>query len=402
MRYRYAADAAGALTAIDALTPATRGARAPYACLGCGHPLVPRLGTGRVRPHFAHTARAAAEACGPETYLHRLAKQVFADAYRACLAAGRPFPLLRPVRRTCGHYEAAYGLVCPYQAVETYDLTRYFDRVDVEGAVTAVAPDGAADGARGEERGGEPRAEPAGGPAGRPTFRADVLLRSSRHADRQLLVEFAVTHPCSPEKRASGLRIVELTVGDEGDVARWADGITAGAPGVELLNFAPPGAHDAGGSHCGGHCERGTIDVFLVYPSGKSILVALPPAEVAGYGARRRAAHVEVLGPSGDGEDVARERYRDVVRAAHFAGVPVRNCFLCRYHGADGVEAAVFCKVRRVPAPSNAAATCEAYRPLPTPEACAAADAANAEYRRAPGSRLMIRRVLGTMFPRDW
>lgn len=393
VRYRYARDVAGALTAVDALTPATRAGGAPYACLGCGHALVPRLGTGRVRPHFAHKARAAADACGPETYLHRLAKQAFADAYRARLAAGRPFPLARAVTRTCTHYQAAYGLTCAYPAEEAYDLTRYFDRVDVEAAVRVPtrAPTGAPD---------------AGGvgapPASHAEFRADVLLSSSRHADRRLLVEFAVTHPCSPAKRASGLRIVELTVAEEADVTRWAEGIPAGAPGVEFLNFAPPGARDAGGSHCGGRCGRRTVDVFLVYPSGKSILVALSPAEVAGYGARRRAVHAEVLGPSADDPDAARERYRDRVRAAHFAGVPVRNCFLCRYHGADGLEAAVFCRVRRAPAPSNDAAACGAYRPLPTPAACAAADAANAEYRRTHGTRLTVRHVLGRMFPRDW
>lgn len=452
VRYRFAVDAAGSLADVATLTPATRTARGPYACVGCGRPLVARVGAGRAA-HFAHRARETADACGPETYLHQLAKRAFADAYRARVAAERPYLLPRTVARTCRHYRAAYGLVCAYPVEEAYDLTRYFDRIEVEAPVGAlpvatvgtppaealpVTPPAApglveppSDAGQGGSAVGEPDwATDASVPdapvaANAAVFRADVLLRSSRHPGRQLLIEFAVTHRCTPEKRASGLRIVELVVRSEADVVRWAHGIAADQPGVTLLNFADnaearelggagegedgnvdvgaatrsrlgrrrPGAADV--SRCAGRCDRATVDVFVAYRSGKSVLLQLPPDEVAAHRIWRTAAHVEVIGPSSVGLGVVQERYRDRVRAAHFAGVPVRNCFVCRYHGTGGLEAAVFCRVRREPVSSNEAATCEAYRPFGTPEVCAAADEANARRGEAYWRARVARRVAG-------
>ena len=48
-------------------------------------------------------------------------------------------------------------------------------------------------------------------------FVADVLLTSSSHNRRPVFLEVAVTHPCTEEKKASGHKIIELSVSCEDD-----------------------------------------------------------------------------------------------------------------------------------------------------------------------------------------
>lgn len=70
----WALDVAGRKVRASRLVPADRRARAPFACLGCGEPLVPHL--GRVRtPHFAHLPGSRCALTAPETALHLDAKE---------------------------------------------------------------------------------------------------------------------------------------------------------------------------------------------------------------------------------------------------------------------------------------------------------------------------------------
>ncbi len=59
---------------MGALDPKRRGERAPFACLGCGEPLVARLGAQRAR-HFAHRPGSTCPLARPETALHANAKE---------------------------------------------------------------------------------------------------------------------------------------------------------------------------------------------------------------------------------------------------------------------------------------------------------------------------------------
>lgn len=131
-------------------------------------------------------------------------------------------------------------------------------------------------------------------------------------------------------------------------------------------------------SVCGGRCRR-TIGVFLVHASGRSVVAEAKPQEVLEGRIGPSAVHREVVGLLPEGID-RMELYRRKVREAHFAGVPIRNCFLCRYHGLDGIEHAIFCKLHKQSWQSNTAVECEAYRPLGTPGECARVDAANDAY----------------------
>ncbi len=89
---------------VRALDPRARRARAPFSCLGCGEPLVPRLGKVRAR-HFAHLPGSACPLTAPESALHldakerllALCREAFAGKGRVtllarCPACRRPAP----------------------------------------------------------------------------------------------------------------------------------------------------------------------------------------------------------------------------------------------------------------------------------------------------------------------
>lgn len=303
------------------------------------------------RDHFSHLA---ASACAPEGYWHRLAKLTFAETYRACIESGVPFLLRRRVPKTCDHYSRTYGFTCPRAVPQEIDLTRYFDVVEVE-------------------------AEHSG-------FRADVLLRSSNISD-VLLVEFAVTHECEEAKISAGDRILEIRIDSE-EAARSFAGraVDDQVHDFTTYNFTNP---EPVGDHCAGACER-PVAVFRIYSSGKSVLAEKTPQELARRH-RRGVVHEEIL-PSD--ERPSPDAFTRRVRGAHFRGVPVRNCFLCRYHGDGGFEAAVFCKIKRTATNSNAAAECDKYTPVSAAE-LRQIDRKNAEFAQKHVIPNAIRRMMG-------
>jgi hypothetical protein len=341
IKYRYALSCTNALVDVYALDGSQRRLGAPYVCLGCETELVPRLGERRVK-HFAHKQE---QDCPAETYLHRLAKQAFFEIYTHALESRKPFYLCRQLDVTCNYFEADFGFTCQKQHIEKHDLTRYFDRIAVE------APIG--------------------------KFRADVLLSSSRRAD-VILVEFAVTHPCEGEKLDSGYRIVEFSINDESDVDYIRSRQISNSDydhEVEFHNFV---FHDTAQPVCNGRCDK-RINVFLIHPSKKSVLIEAHPQAVRAGSVGVSAVHREILGTASHPYQ-QRELYKQKIREAHFVGIPIANCFLCKYHGVDGEENAIFCKLHKQSYPSNQATECEAYRVLPSLEAYTQIDASNEEY----------------------
>jgi hypothetical protein len=341
IKYRYALSCNNALVDVYTLDSSQRRLGAPYVCLGCATELVPRLGEHRVK-HFAHKQE---QNCPAETYLHRLAKQAFFETYTHALKSRKPFYLSRRLDVTCNYFEADFGFTCDREHVEKHDLTRYFDRIAVE------APIG--------------------------KFRADVLLSSSKRTD-VILVEFAVTHPCEGEKLDSGYRIIEFNINDESNVeilTRRQISDSDYDHQVEFHNFI---LQDAPRPVCNGKCEK-RINVFLVHPSKKSVLTEAHPQAVRAGSVGGSAIHREILGMASYPYQ-QRELYKQKVREVHFAGIPIANCFLCKYHGLDGDENAIFCKLHKQSCSSNQAAECDTYRALPSLEAYTQIDADNEEY----------------------
>jgi predicted RNA-binding Zn-ribbon protein involved in translation (DUF1610 family) len=101
----WALDKAGKKVAAGQLDEASRRARAPFRCPGCGDPLVPHLGRVRAR-HFAHEPGSTCPLTSPETALHLNAKErllfLCAEAFSGrgrvllrarCPGCLRPMPL---------------------------------------------------------------------------------------------------------------------------------------------------------------------------------------------------------------------------------------------------------------------------------------------------------------------
>lgn len=351
-KYRHAIGSDGALVDVTRLGREDRDRLKPFLCIGCEREVVARLPKDRTR-HFAHRVSGT---CARETYIHHLSKQVFLATYRRHVRDQLPFILRRDVTHTCTHFSDTLGIKCSRGEVVEHDLVQFFTVAEEEKEIRG--------------------------------FRADILL-SAPSRPEVMLVEFAVSHECTPEKRASGLRIVEVSIDSEDDAISLSEGVldtTLGA--ANCINFSDRVKQ---ASLCSGRCDK-DVWFFLVYPSRKGVLAQAPASQVAGDIMKRRVLHREILG-TGELDPVM--TYRQKVREAHFAGIAIRNCFICTYHGGDGFDDAVFCKLHRQSCGSNEAASCRSYKPLGTMVACLEADDRNAVYQEQRAVKRFVRRIVG-------
>lgn len=174
MKYHYAHNADGQTVSIQSLTFADR--HQPFTCPGCDAALLPRMGQ-RVAWHFAHWPGAV---CSPETYLHKVGKETFLKVYLDRLASGQPF-WIEFYRRACGR--------CGERALTQLDLTTVYPAIGMERPLAGFIP--------------------------------DLVLGTDEELKADLssvFVEIRVTHGCSPEKLASGRRIIEIALRDEQDL----------------------------------------------------------------------------------------------------------------------------------------------------------------------------------------
>ncbi len=89
----YARDRDGRLTPVRTLDEASRRARAPFTCPGCGDELVARLGAVRAR-HFAHRPGSRCPLTAPETALHFNVKERLLTLCAEAFAGAREVTLL--------------------------------------------------------------------------------------------------------------------------------------------------------------------------------------------------------------------------------------------------------------------------------------------------------------------
>jgi hypothetical protein len=114
-------DRDGRKASVTALDAASRRARAPFTCVGCGEVLVAKLGAVRAR-HFAHRPGSACALTRPETALHLDAKErllaLCADAFSGarrvrllarCPGCRRETPLDLGTTGDAAHDEAPLG-----------------------------------------------------------------------------------------------------------------------------------------------------------------------------------------------------------------------------------------------------------------------------------------------------
>jgi hypothetical protein len=334
VQYLYALDAAGIVVSAKRLPPGREAWAEPFRCLGCKAELVAKV-RGKMRAkHFAHKPGTT---CAPETYLHRLGKEVFRETYLACLASGDPFSITLTHPRACTKHRRLLRRRCEHGTVEqTFDLTRYYDDV------------------RMEERDG--------------AFVPDLLLFSQADPERKLYVEIAVTHFLSEPKRASGERIIEIPVQSEADVERLRERhLTESTASFVGFLRHPVEVVDA---EC--TCSSKLYYALIVYESGKSILKEGALAELVAWRRKygKKVSYARLYEPRHlDGFDLTMDDAGSVfvklLAEAQEKGFPVRNCFLCRY-GAESwdsfSEGGAFCKIARRSVNSNEAVDCEKYR----------------------------------------
>lgn len=183
VKYNYALNEQGRLVSIKQAY-LERNEEHTYHCIGCGAGMIARLGEVR-NWHFAH--RDDEIHCGIETYLHMVAKRLIKEMFEK----NEPFQV--------GYYqdvECSDNQICPFakddgchtHKLETFDLKEFYDTCEEEKAVG--------------------------------NYIADLLLTNSSKLDREpVLIEIQVSHKSTPQKRDSGLRIIEIRVRTEEDIA---------------------------------------------------------------------------------------------------------------------------------------------------------------------------------------
>ncbi|MBP2534882.1 hypothetical protein [Agrobacterium tumefaciens] len=283
----------------------------------------------RREKHFRHTQDKEV-VCSRETYLHALAKRQIAEGFLAAIRSRKPYTLSLPAERHCTRWKDELGYICQQSmGWRDFDLTRHFDTVREEAAVSG--------------------------------FVADVLLTSTQ-SDEALLVEIAVTHRCEGAKISSGLRIVEISVSDEDQLALLAVGIDARANNVATYNMKRQLPLSVA---CLRNCDT-ELTAFFAYKSGKSRILTDVPERIATERRRSAVVYSRVVHEVAHGivlPFLATDGYRKEVLRALGEGISVKCCFLCRYAGLDTLDKPVFCKIRRTEVGVNEAVDCSSYRP---------------------------------------
>lgn len=332
-QYRFAFNAAEELIDAYELQPERDSGEKSYTCLGCGEALIAKVKGEKKEKHFAHKAHAL---CSEETYLHRLAKHVFYRTYLDCIATQQPFTITLSHPRLCEKYATLMGHACSLgHSTKQHDLTRYFDRIDLE------------------KRDG--------------SFIPDLKIYRSGNKEQKIYVEIAVTHFLSQEKQQSDHKIIEIPIEIEEDIVKIT-GRNLTENMASFINFDrnPAPVVDA---EC--VCARKEYLCLFIYKSHKSYLERAPLEELVRKHTKSSEKVVysrllEVDGnehySSADGDGFY---YVRMVEEAAKRGFPVRNCFVCQYSGEnyDSLSGKpIFCKFHKMTCHSNHAVDCQIYR----------------------------------------
>jgi predicted RNA-binding Zn-ribbon protein involved in translation (DUF1610 family) len=248
IQYEYAFDQADTLLHIEDITPEIRKEK-DFTCPECGLKMIARLGQKRAH-HFMHDGQP----CGIESYTHKIGKLIFYQRYTDALESRTPVTIYADVPVMCDHCSLG---PCPLEHnFKRMDLTRRYKKNDLEKQI-------------------------AGG------LIPDILLTDDK--GKHIFVEIHVTSPCSPEKLASGVSIIEFHL--------------EGPEDFDLLLAEP--------------IQAGDEISFHNFPWTRSQ-----------YG--------DILSHS---EITVWESER-----AYYVGIPITNCFLCQHHVPEVMLNKVYCQ----------------------------------------------------------
>ena len=152
-----------------------------FYCLQCGKEMIANLKDDYRCKHFSHKNKSN---CSYETYLHSLSKKLIKQVYDN----SPEFYLKYFDFEICSYSDCQYRTYeCKHSDIlRSVNLKDWYDICEVEKEINGYV--------------------------------ADVLLTSSKPNIPPLLIEIYVHHECSPEKKNSGLRIVETAITSEDDI----------------------------------------------------------------------------------------------------------------------------------------------------------------------------------------
>ena len=317
-QYEYALDQHDRLIHIDQMDRKIR-MENEYHCPNCGAQMSAVLGEKRVW-YFRHYQ---GQTCSLETYWHMVCKSYFFWQYKDALDNQEPVKIMADVSTMCDHCSLG---PCPIaKQTRLMDLTTKYTKVFLE---------------KKENKG----------------FRPDVLLKDVQ--GNELFVEIHVTSPCSPEKLASGVPIIEFHMTDASIDLLTARPIKAGEQ-VSFYNFIDnrQGPRKARGAEC----KKEIQDALVVYPSQKIFLfqgdnVGKPNNLPSGF-IIQPVEHQDLLNSD--------ELFMREIERAYHAGLKLKSCFLCE-HGIpiNNKFLNVYCDTRKE-LPHTTAIDCKDYSPNP-------------------------------------
>ncbi|MCR5759221.1 MAG: hypothetical protein K6G39_02580 [Bacteroidales bacterium] len=320
VKYHYALDEQGRLVSIkQAYIEKNEGHT--YHCIGCGAGMIARM--GEVRDwHFAH--RGDEIHCGTETYLHMVAKRLIKEEFEK----DKPFMV--------GYYrdvKCSDGATCPFAneeechdyKLETYDLKKFYDTSEEE--------------------------KPIG------DYIADILLTNSLKPDRKpVLIEIQVSHKSTPQKRDSGLRIIEIRIKTEEDITTLLSSPIVENPDakygqvrdVETIGFAKFHGFKKNSSAPEPLAQR-SIQRFYLFRSGKAFVTPMDEFKSC-RDVLTKDNDKAIFEASIDSFYLGNPSpYEFGYAAARQHGIDVKTCQFCKYHS-NGYEVGfgldpIFCRL---------------------------------------------------------
>jgi len=208
LKYQNALDKNDNIIHISSITTVNKKTLSPFRCVGCHSELIPALGDIREH-HFKHKSNSQ---CNFETYLHMAAKlAVYSGLKKASEENGEYWVIV------------TQSVNCPknYQKGACGNCGERQSKLNLAKLINSVSIEQKAKG-----------------------FIADVLVEDT-DTDVQIAIEICVTNPCSTEKIASGLSIIETKVSNEADVQQLYSGI----PNVSI-DYNMPNIGDINANHC--------------------------------------------------------------------------------------------------------------------------------------------------------
>lgn len=337
IKYKFAFNSLQETININKLIREKRDKNEKFTCIGCGHEMISVLGAKRAK-HFRHKVITEIE-CSAETYLHKLAKLRFYQAYKNCLNHKKPFLIKILMTKICNFYETDFLQKCIYEdnTLNEFDMTKYFKEIQIEAKVESFIP--------------------------------DILLMADN--GEKIFFEIYVTHASEAEKLNSKYKIIEFNIQTEDDIAIIESCQLEESDKVKFYNFKKEKEY----AYCGGNCKHGIVpyakidleyDFFIVYQNGKSIILRKTIAEIDNIAG---ILYKEILLYDMDYSSFLKKcLYKFKVVEVYQKGIKIKNCFLCRYHAINTSlynEGTIFCKFLKNTGNSNMAINCQSFRPDP-------------------------------------